>query len=132
MNKPHGGCLTCGWDAGALLGTQWGLHSPAARRLDVELPVVVVPVAPQPGSSQGGQVGGGSHSPGIVSAVVAAAGPVERLPPVQAGGEHQGLLLLLLLLRRDQHRVLAPRSGRQDAVDAEHPGRHSQASLGGA
>lgn len=117
----HGGRLTCGGDAGALLSAQ-GRHGPAARRAHggrrhMQLPVVVVVVA-EPRSRDGRrQCGGGSHGPGVKSAVVGGAA-VERVP-VEAG-ENDGRGA-----RGQQHRVLAARSGRQDIVDAEHAHRHA-------
>lgn len=83
----------------------------------MQLPVVVVVVA-ESGSGDGRrQRGGGSHRPGVKSAVVGGAA-VERVP-VEAG-EDDGSGA-----RGQQHRVLAARSGRQNIVDAEHAHRHA-------
>lgn len=92
----------------------------------MELPVVVVAVAPQPRSTERGQVGSRGHGPRVVSAVVSAGRGVERVPPVQAGREDDGRSAL----RLEHHGggggggLLAAGSGRQDVVDAEHAGRH--------
>lgn len=116
------GCLTCGGDAGALLGAQ-GRHGPAARRAHggrrhMQLPVIVVVVSEPRSGDRRRQRGGGCHRPGVKSAVVRGAA-VERVP-VEAGeddGRSAG--------GWQQHRILAARSARQDIVDAEHAHRHA-------